>query len=329
MAPQWARAARPLVIIFTLIAFVITIIFQADVDAQGGAYATGVLVLITSAAVAVTLSARRKQQRKRTIAFGVISVVFVYTTVANVIERPDGVRIAAIFIIAIVVGVARLARAAFVRAPCVVDRARRHRPAVRRGRRRPVQFGLHHRERARCRHRRGVPGEGARGTPRLGHPGPRADDVPRGPARRLLRLRRGPRRRGPRHPRVPRAQGPLRQRPEHHRVDAARHPRHRRGRAEHLLRVERGQPDPQRHPLRVHRRGRRRPRHARGPARSGTRGQPTARASTCREATDRAWGVPPGPSAAWRRSPSPQRSGAPPGPRRTSRPVCRRSCSVR
>lgn len=103
MAPQWARATRPLVIIFTLIAFLITIVFRANVDAQGGAYATGVLVLITSAAVAVTLSARRRQQKKRTIAFGVISVVFVYTTVANVIERPDGVRIAAIFIIAIVV----------------------------------------------------------------------------------------------------------------------------------------------------------------------------------------------------------------------------------
>jgi len=73
------------------------------VDAQGGAYATGVLVLITSAAVAVTLSARRKQQKKRTVGFGVIAVVFVYTTVANVIERPDGVRIASVFIIAIVV----------------------------------------------------------------------------------------------------------------------------------------------------------------------------------------------------------------------------------
>ncbi|MFZ7088238.1 amino acid transporter [Curtobacterium sp. RRHDQ10] len=103
MAPQWARAVRPLVIIFTLIAFAITIIFRADVDAQGGAYATGVLVLISSASVAVTLSARRRRQRKRMIAFGFVTVVFFYTTVANVIERPDGVRIAAIFIIAIVV----------------------------------------------------------------------------------------------------------------------------------------------------------------------------------------------------------------------------------
>jgi len=103
MAPQWARAVRPLVIVFTLIAFAITILFDADVDAQGGAYATGVLVLITSAAVAVTLAARRRGQRGRTVVFGVITFVFLYTTVANVIERPDGVRIAAVFIIAIVV----------------------------------------------------------------------------------------------------------------------------------------------------------------------------------------------------------------------------------
>jgi len=103
MAPQWARAVRPLVIVFSLIAFVITIVFQADVDAQGGAYATGVLVLITSASVAVTLSALHKKQRKRTVGFGLIAIVFVYTTITNVFERPDGVRIAALFILGILV----------------------------------------------------------------------------------------------------------------------------------------------------------------------------------------------------------------------------------
>jgi hypothetical protein len=101
MAPQWARAARPLVFVFVAIAYLITIVFQANVDAQGGAYATGVLVLITSASTAVALSARRKRERWRTIGFGLISVIFVYTTVANVIERPDGVRIAGLFIIGI------------------------------------------------------------------------------------------------------------------------------------------------------------------------------------------------------------------------------------
>ncbi len=103
MAPEWARAVRPLVLVFTLVGFVITWLFDADVDAQGGAYATGVLVLMTSAAIAVTLSARGRQQRKRTIGFGIIAVVFIYTTVVNIFERPEGIRIAAFFIIGIIV----------------------------------------------------------------------------------------------------------------------------------------------------------------------------------------------------------------------------------
>ena len=121
MAPTWVRAVRPLVLVFTAIAFFITIWFQADVNAQGGAYATGVLVLITSASVAVTLSARRKQQRGRTVAFALISLVFVYTTVVNVIERPDGIRIAALFILGIIVVslVSRVQRSFQVRATSV------------------------------------------------------------------------------------------------------------------------------------------------------------------------------------------------------------------
>lgn len=103
MAPQWAAAVRPLVLVFTAVAFLITILFRADVDAQGGAYATGVLVLITSASVAVFLSAKRKKQRKRAVGFAVIALVFVYTTVVNVVERPDGVRIASLFILGILV----------------------------------------------------------------------------------------------------------------------------------------------------------------------------------------------------------------------------------
>jgi hypothetical protein len=101
MAPYWAAAARPLVLILILGAFLITIIFRASVDAQGGAYATGVLVVITSAAVAVTLAAWHAGQRRRAVAFGLVTVIFIYTTIANIIERPEGVRIAAIFIAAI------------------------------------------------------------------------------------------------------------------------------------------------------------------------------------------------------------------------------------
>ncbi len=102
MAPNWARATRPLVLVYTAIAFAVTIIFRADVDAQGGAYATGVLVLMSSAALAVTLSVWHKQDRRSTLMFGIITLVFIYTTVVNIIERPDGVKIASFFIGAII-----------------------------------------------------------------------------------------------------------------------------------------------------------------------------------------------------------------------------------
>ncbi|OAH12798.1 APC family permease [Streptomyces jeddahensis] len=113
MAPHWARAVRPMVIVFTLIGFLVTWIFDADVDAQGGAYATGVLVLISSAAIAVTIAARKARQKGWTIAFAVISAVFLYTTVLNIIERPDGVKIGACFIAGIILVslLSRLARA--------------------------------------------------------------------------------------------------------------------------------------------------------------------------------------------------------------------------
>ncbi|MDQ3780457.1 MAG: amino acid transporter [Chloroflexota bacterium] len=103
MAPDWARATRPLALIFTLICFVVTILFRADVDAQAGAYATGVLAVITSATVAVTLAARRERQRTATIVFGLIAAIFVYTTAVTIIDDPDGLQIASIFIAAIVV----------------------------------------------------------------------------------------------------------------------------------------------------------------------------------------------------------------------------------
>ncbi|MFF0162645.1 amino acid transporter [Streptomyces sp. NPDC005263] len=113
MAPHWARAVRPMVIVFTLIAFLVTWIFDADVDAQGGAYATGVLVLISSAAIAVTIAARKAGQRNWTVGFAIISAIFLYTTVMNVIERPDGVKIGACFIAGIILVslLSRLARA--------------------------------------------------------------------------------------------------------------------------------------------------------------------------------------------------------------------------
>jgi len=101
MAPDWARATRPLVLVFTGICAIVTIAFAADVTAQGGAYATGVLVLMTSAAVAVTISEWRRKH-KSWIGFAVVTLVFIYTVIINIIEQPSGIKIASLFILAIV-----------------------------------------------------------------------------------------------------------------------------------------------------------------------------------------------------------------------------------
>jgi hypothetical protein len=102
MSPEWAGAVRPLVVVLTGTALLITWIFKADVNAQGGAYATGVLVLMTSAAAAVTLAAHRAGQRRLTIAYALIAAVLAYTTLDNVRERPDGAKIGGCFIAAII-----------------------------------------------------------------------------------------------------------------------------------------------------------------------------------------------------------------------------------
>ena len=103
MAPEWGRAVRPMVVVFVAVALAIVLIFNANVDAQSGAYATGVLVIMTSAAFAVTLSMRRGGSRWSVIWFSIVTLVFVYTTVANVFERTEGIEIGSLFILGIAV----------------------------------------------------------------------------------------------------------------------------------------------------------------------------------------------------------------------------------
>ncbi len=115
MAPEWARANRPLIVIFTLITFVVTIAFNADVEAQGGAYATGVLVLISSGAVAVAIM--KWHQRHHVLRYGAIATIFLYTTFLNMVERPEGLKIASFFIATIILTslISRVARSTELR----------------------------------------------------------------------------------------------------------------------------------------------------------------------------------------------------------------------
>ena len=122
MAPDWTKAFRPLVILFTLVNLFVTWEFNANVDDQSSAYATGVLMLITSACVATLIDKWRTHPNRMWIMrvpwpFAFITVVFVYTTLANIIEKPDGIKIASWFILAIVVSsvVSRFARSTELR----------------------------------------------------------------------------------------------------------------------------------------------------------------------------------------------------------------------
>ena len=118
MAPEWARSVRPVVLVYTTVAIVITILFRADVNVQAGAYATGILAMMVSAAFAVTVSARRRRRPWAAVGFGIVTLIFAYALVANIVEKPDGIVISLAFIAGIVVIslVSRVSRATELRA---------------------------------------------------------------------------------------------------------------------------------------------------------------------------------------------------------------------
>jgi amino acid transporter len=129
MAPEWGRAVRPVVLVYTALCVVTTIIFQADVEAQAGAYATGILAMMVSAAFAVTVAARRRRRAGAVVGFGLVTLVLVYALVENVLEKPDGIAISVAFIVGILVVslVSRVWRSTELRADRIEfdDQARR------------------------------------------------------------------------------------------------------------------------------------------------------------------------------------------------------------
>ena len=117
MAPHWVSYRRPLVILLFTITVIITLVFRADVQAQAGAYATGVLMLMLSAAVAVALALWHESRRVLCIYFWIVSAIFAFALIDNMIERPDGAIIASIFIaiMLVVSGVSRYLRSTELR----------------------------------------------------------------------------------------------------------------------------------------------------------------------------------------------------------------------
>lgn len=98
LAPEWSAYSRPLILLLFGINVAVTLVFRANVEAQGGAYATGVLVLMLSAAVAAAMALRRDGSGVQSLYGWVVAVIFAYTLVDNVFERPDGIIIASVFI---------------------------------------------------------------------------------------------------------------------------------------------------------------------------------------------------------------------------------------
>lgn len=122
MAPEWGRAVRPVVMVYTALCVLITIGFDADVDAQAGAYATGILAMMVSGAFAVTVSVVRRRRRVTAAGFGLLTLVLLYALVANIVDKPDGITISGLFILGIITVslISRVSRTTELRADRIV-----------------------------------------------------------------------------------------------------------------------------------------------------------------------------------------------------------------
>lgn len=117
MAPGWVVYPRPLIFVILLLTIIVTIAFRAEVESQGGAYATGVLGLMLSGAIAAALSLWRERFRALSVYCWGVAAIFAYALIGNVVERPDGIIIAGIFVVGtmVVSGISRLSRATELR----------------------------------------------------------------------------------------------------------------------------------------------------------------------------------------------------------------------
>jgi hypothetical protein len=121
MAPLWVAFPRPLILVLFAISVIVTVVFDAEVEAQGGAYATGVLGLMLSGAVAAALALWREGKTAISVYCWGIAAIFLYALLGNVVERPDGLLIAGAFIVLtlIVSAVSRYLRATELRVSAI------------------------------------------------------------------------------------------------------------------------------------------------------------------------------------------------------------------
>jgi hypothetical protein len=107
MTPKGGEAIGILMLSLTSINLFVTWLFNANVEAQIGAYTTAVLVLLCNNCLAVTIVDWHRRRGAWYVRFSwryfALTLIFIYMTVATIIQRPSGLVIAAAFVISALV----------------------------------------------------------------------------------------------------------------------------------------------------------------------------------------------------------------------------------
>lgn len=96
MELKWASRFGVLFVLFALLNVAITVIFRGSVEAQRGAYATGVLALLANASLLATIYRWRKS--RWTYLTAVVSAVLILALAAVIVAAPSGLVISSFFI---------------------------------------------------------------------------------------------------------------------------------------------------------------------------------------------------------------------------------------
>jgi hypothetical protein len=97
MEMRWAHAVGAILYIFNAVKLVVTLVFHADVNAQRGAYATSVLVLLSSASIACVIDrwpGRSNRRDRRPWAMVLTAAVFSTIALSVMLRNPAGLIIA-------------------------------------------------------------------------------------------------------------------------------------------------------------------------------------------------------------------------------------------